>query len=478
MAGINVVSTTSSSVTLCLSGLDTSWNGATRTVYWYLADGGYPTENAYDFKRTTSISGSPSSGGTITFSGLESNTNYYICCMVYHGSNLLAEKYGEVTTDYGSGGGGGVDSPWYDVGGESLYITTYGDSATIDLQQYQVHWFPITFAYSGYAHFHTISQIDTYGYLSDSSEFNNEWSGPLYDLASDDDSYSSSYSGGSDFDIEYYVTAGQEYYLFVRGFSGLETGHVQINVTAPWKVSLSNLGTLTGAKSTSITLNPQVVNCCSVSFSKGGTVTFTTAGSTDTVGYLSTSTQWDSYSGAPIGDDVIAFDDDSGNNNNFSFSYNVTAGQVYYIWIKSYDKSFAGNVTLNISSAASTSYFKWSSAVAQGLPVKNVSHTEWDSFIDKIIEVITAKGNHNQPISEAKYGYPVGTTYLTMLRDCYLTYDTNLQGYPLTAKKFNVARFIIGSNVSTGISDKTSKTSQVLASDLIKLENCLKTWQS
>ena len=166
-----------------------------------------------------------------------------------------------------------------------------------------------------------------------------------------------------------------------------------------------------------------------------------------------------------------------GNITSFGFNLNCTdINQSIYIWICAGRE--IGHLTVTIEPPqATTNYFKWSSAVAQGLPVKNVSHTEWDSFIDKIIEVITAKGNQNQPITEAKYGYPVGTTYLTMLRDCYMSYDTELQGYPLTAKKFNVARFIIGSNVSTGISDKTSKTSQLLASDLLKLESCLKTWQ-
>ena len=125
-------------------------------------------------------------------------------------------------------------------------------------------------------------------------------------------------------------------------------------------------------------------------------------------------------------------------------------------------------------------YFEWSSAVAQGLPVKNVSHTEWDNFIAQITEVLTVKGIQNQPMTAEKYGYPIGTTYLTMLQDCYLEYDSDLKGYPLTAKKFNVARFIIGSNAPGGsgiTSDMTSKTSKVLASDLIKLANSLKTWQ-
>ena len=122
-------------------------------------------------------------------------------------------------------------------------------------------------------------------------------------------------------------------------------------------------------------------------------------------------------------------------------------------------------------------YFKWSSSVAQGLPVKNVSHTEWDAFINKIIEVLNSYGLQNSPITTEKYGYPIGTTYLQMLQDCYMEYDTDLAGYPLTARQFNVARFVIGSHVSTGINDKTSNSSKVIASELIKLATCLQTWQ-
>ena len=139
--------------------------------------------------------------------------------------------------------------------------------------------------------------------------------------------------------------------------------------------------------------------------------------------------------------------------------------------------TYAKTYYFDIELADEEEYFKWSSSVAKGLPIKNVSHDEWDSFIDKIIEVLTKKGILNQPIGQSKYGYSSGTTYNTMLQDCYMQYDTTLKGYPLTAQQFNIARFIIGSNVSTGISDKTSKTSKVIASEFITLANCLKTWQ-
>lgn len=356
MAGIDVVSKTSSSVTLRLSGLDTSWNGATRTVYWYLADGGYPTEDSYDFKGTTSISGSPSSGGSITFSGLEANTNYYIACMVYHGSNLLAEIYGEVKTDYESSGGG-------DGGETPTEWKLYTDSITEP-------------------------------YTTQSIEF------VLYPM---------------------------ECYRIRLVFA--TTGKFQVSITSSQYIRM----------------------------------------------YLGTTAFFDSATGTP--------GEYTNKTTGYSAGFNINCqdtNTVYYLWASPIAAGIlVSNVTVTVvpPNAGTVDYFKWSSAVAQGLPIKNVSHTEWDNFIDKIIEVLTAKSIINQPITEAKYGYAVGTTYKTMLNDCYLTYDSTLQGYPLSAKQFNVARFIIGSFVSTGISDKTSKTSKVLAADFITLENCLKTMQ-
>ena len=91
MAGISVQSKTASSVTLYVSGLDTSWANGTRTVKWYLTESGLiPTESAYDYTKSTTLADGVSSGGGVTFSGLEANHKYGILCTIYHGSTLLA----------------------------------------------------------------------------------------------------------------------------------------------------------------------------------------------------------------------------------------------------------------------------------------------------------------------------------------------------------------------------------------------------
>jgi hypothetical protein len=101
--------TTTTTITVFLSSLDTSWTNGTRTAYWYLGspNGGIPTENAYYKTKTASIEDKASSGGQVTFTGLEPDTNYGIYCAVYHGSEFLAGIQGYVWTDSeGSGGGG------------------------------------------------------------------------------------------------------------------------------------------------------------------------------------------------------------------------------------------------------------------------------------------------------------------------------------------------------------------------------------
>ena len=309
------------------------------------------------------ISGSPSSGGKVTFSGLKSGTEYGIYCTVYHGSNLLAEKTAQATTDYDDSGE--TTDEW-----TLRNYASQRDSFSIwdQFRAGECFCIPVTFSYNGKAIFYCDSYnngeaADMIGFLSASKNFDTEYGEPISYLIYNDDS-SKDYNNtmtSRDFGFEYNVTAGVTYYLFVReNLVSYYPGYIKIICVAP---------------------------------------------------------------------------------------------------------------------AKDIEYFEWSSAVAQGKPIKNVSHTEWDSFIDKIIEVLTDKKIINTPITSALYGYPIGTTYKTMLQGCYLTYDADLGGYPLTAKKFNIARYIIGSNVSTGISDKTSNSSKVLASDFITLENCLKAWQ-
>lgn len=110
--GISIQSTSTTSVTLFLTGLDTSWTNGTRTAYWYLGspNGGTPTENAYHKSKTASISDGVSSGGQVTFTGLEPDTDYGVYCAVYHDSTFLKSWQGYVSTDKENSGGGSATS--------------------------------------------------------------------------------------------------------------------------------------------------------------------------------------------------------------------------------------------------------------------------------------------------------------------------------------------------------------------------------
>lgn len=224
--------------------------------------------------------------------------------------------------------------------------------------------------------------------------------------------------------------------------------------------------------------------CIAMKFKTSGIATFYTESDCDTIGYLTYECDdvlMDNY-GVPIADEILADNDDDGTGYNFSISHYVEANTVYWLWLRVidvFDTSEINDLTCHIIAPGDENYFEWSSAVYSGGVVKNVSHTEWDNFIDKIKEVLTDKGILNQAITAEKYGYAIGTTYNTMLNDCYLEYDSDLQGYPLTAQQFNVARFIIGSHVSTNLDEpeKISRQSEVLAADFFKLSQALRTWQ-
>ena len=129
MAGISVYRKTTSSVTLYLSGLDTTWEQGTRTVYWYLgsANGGIPTESAYTYANTTTLADRVSSGGHTTFVKLEAGTQYGVYCTVYHNSTLLGSFQGYVKTDAESGGGSTTNITkwsWNSSNGDATAIQT------------------------------------------------------------------------------------------------------------------------------------------------------------------------------------------------------------------------------------------------------------------------------------------------------------------------------------------------------------------
>ena len=435
MASIGIVNKTSSSVTLNLVSLDQSWNGATRNVYWYISENELPTENIYDFAGSTTISGSPSSGGRITFGGLEESTRYHVLCTVYHETNLLASLRAEFITDYND-----VEPPEETPWGEyfeepnTIDVNFYDEYADIynfitdeyQLEPYCIHRYTVVFAHSGYAHFFTESNIDTIGYLSDEPDWNSDYSGPLSSIASDDDS-----GDGNNFDIKYYVRANTPYYIFVRGCTGEESGYVTLYVTAPWQLNSFNYGILDGAHTENITVNPLTLYRREMFFSESGTVTISAS-----VGeiWIGKSEEW-KY--AMPTDSFAA----SNKMSNSSFSCEVTTNQVYFVWVKCGAAPSATTTTLNISAPTSTTTVnKWDWYASNGSAdadetydayiavsykeiTTNFSHKVWNDLVKKVYDILDEKGLE-------------WDTY-------YATYEnTRMTTYPyeLTADMFNSLR--------------------------------------
>lgn len=74
---------TESRIRVRLTDLDTGWSNGTRYCYWYISDSGYPDPDTDDYYRRTSLSDGAEESGTVSFTGLDPDTKYYIVCDVW-----------------------------------------------------------------------------------------------------------------------------------------------------------------------------------------------------------------------------------------------------------------------------------------------------------------------------------------------------------------------------------------------------------
>jgi uncharacterized repeat protein (TIGR02543 family) len=297
---------------------------------WYrfipAASGNYTFSSAgtadsygYLYNSSGSLLASNDDGGTnLNFSitaSLTAGTVYYLKVRLYSGSST-----GSFTVS--------VTTPFPPSSYTTMYAnTTY--SCTISPAGVE-KWYRFTATASG-THVFTSSytsssttSTDPYGYVYNSS-------GSL--LAYNDD-----YSGRN-FRISVTLTAGQVYYLKVRLYSSSATGTFGVSVTPPastWPPSATTM-----SLNTNYTAN--ISSAGSVLYFKytaamTGTHTFNSAGSVDPYGYLlnSSGTQ-------------LAANDDSNGGSNFTISYNLTAGQTYYLKVRLYSSSSTGSFTVKVA---------------------------------------------------------------------------------------------------------------------------------
>ena len=132
------------------------------------------------------------------------------------------------------------------------------------------------------------------------------------------------------------------------GTGGGEGGDSGGDESSEWSRYVSRFDTVGEYDADQIYLNEMEMYMYFVSFANSGTAIFYTTGNVDTVGYLTTSTGWDSSTGIPTSSSIIATDDNSEDGDNFRIEWDVTAGTTYYIWIRGKSKTTTGLVAINI----------------------------------------------------------------------------------------------------------------------------------
>lgn len=101
------------------------------------------------------------------------------------------------------------------------------------------------------------------------------------------------------------------------------------------------------------------------------------------------------------------------------------------------------------------------------LAVSDVHHTIWNAFVDAVIEVM---GTGTFPSDSINYGSAAGLSFADGIGYAYLS-DTE-SGRTLYAQRFNIVNYVINAKVPTGIGIKESLVSQLLAEDMVTLQDC------
>ena len=117
-----------------------------------------------------------------------------------------------------------------------------------------------------------------------------------------------------------------------------------------------------------------------VSFTESGTATFYSESNYDTYACLSDSSSFDNSTGKPL--NILDYSDDDGTGRNFSFTYEVEAGEEYYLFVRHYAQNSSGQITIHIEPPeGSSSGDGWS--VYDCITYNNLSSTqELDTSLD------------------------------------------------------------------------------------------------
>ena len=268
---------------------------------------------------------------------------YYLWYRAYSDSGYSGQVTLSVSFDSGTSWSYEAVAGYSDLSSETM------KSVTISAATGQ--YFGVSFANSGTATIRVPSGANLDLFVTDANYG--------YDTA---DGFPYTYSGKATSSLtqNVSVTSGTTYYVWVKGSTPSITGGINVTITPPsvahtWTYTLA--ASITDPSSTvtrSYTLTAGNGYYMAVRFQYAGTAVFYTEGSGDDKGFLTSSDSGYNYdTGVPNA--VIASDDDHGTGSNFQITYSVDANTTYYLWLRMYDASSSGSVTLYVDPPAAPS---------------------------------------------------------------------------------------------------------------------------
>lgn len=232
MAIIELVSNTSSSITLRLADLDTDWAQGIRETRWSLY---YENFDLVEIKDGATLANGASSGGKVTFSNLPSDTSFIAICNVYFNGTLLASVQEYVGT--AEGDSGGSESDFYitrialgNVSGERVSTQVLDD-------WYETICWSMDFQNSGTATFTLLCKYRYVVYLSDSSSFNYDAGEPTSYLVRKKGETAG--VSGIKVSFTYDVKANTTYYVYICLSVDYTDQNATLTITPPPEVSFA-----------------------------------------------------------------------------------------------------------------------------------------------------------------------------------------------------------------------------------------------
>lgn len=393
-----------------LAGLSSGWEYGQRTCRWYLKKGEYPeAEKDNPIKETYINNNSASSTDWVSFVGLDYGAKYYCRCYVYcftdewkANSSTPKEpisrteitftiKFKSNTTELGT-----ISSKTININTKESYIMLI---------------YKMSFAQNGTATFSTKnSSFDTLGYLSTTSEWNdNTGDKPKNPKATGDNSNS------NNFTIEYSVSAGTTYYLWLRSSDGESYGSTTLNI------SFSGSGGGGGGSSASDFSIDRIdayyiPSMYALSVKWYGT-------------NMSSCSYKIQVNGTQVATGTL------GNTDNYTKIVDADGSTIYKITVSISKNSETASKTVSIVGAP----WSWSD-IQSGVAVNTISYTRWNDFCELILVWLQTKGMQNNiPI---KTGYGSSVSLQGLISEAKMNGNSEA-GRTLTANRFNIVQMCI-----------------------------------